>query len=184
MSQSGDDAPTGPIAGRPQPASAAGTARIRTAGEGRTRRRSVVGDVAAVALLVVAVLLPWNLYFGLGIPGSSSAVFAALLAVTLLSVVSVAVAGSWRPSGGSARLRLALNAPYLLLVLAFVGFDVFETVRWGGTVNVPGGVGPGAWLGVAGALLAVRTPVTEPGADGRRSGSSGSSATHRLRAPC
>ena len=131
----------------------------------------MVGDVAAVALLVIAVFLPWNLYFGIGIPGSSSAVFAALLAVTLLSVVSVAVAGSWRSSGaGSARLRLALNVPYLMLVLAFVGFDVFETVRWGGTVNVPGGVGPGAWLGIAGALLAVRTPVTEPGSDGRTFG--------------
>nr|WP_252980130.1 hypothetical protein [Mycobacterium riyadhense] len=41
------------------------------------------------------------------------------------------------------RLRIALNIPYLLLVLAFVGYDAFQTIRSGGTVHVPGGVGPG-----------------------------------------
>ncbi len=172
MSQSSDDAPTGPIAGRAQPTPVAGTARIRTAGGERTRRWNIIGDLTAVVLLVVAVFLPWNLYFGIGIPGSSTTVFAVLLVVTLLSLASVAVAGSWRSSGpGTGRLRLALNVPYVLLVLAFVGFDVFETVRWGGTVNVPGGVGPGAWLGIAGSLLAARTPITEPAADDRASGS-------------
>ncbi|ORV03067.1 hypothetical protein AWB93_03545 [Mycobacterium bohemicum] len=141
---------------RPAPAAPA-------AGGDRTRRSDVLGDLAAVVLLVVAALLPWNLYFGVGVPGSSTAVFAALLAVTLLSVVSVAVAGSWRsPGAGWGRLRVALNAPYVLLVLAFVVFDIVETVRWGGTVNVPGGVGPGAWLGIAGALLAARPPITAP----------------------
>ncbi len=171
MSQSSDDAPTGPIAGRAQATPAPGAARIRTAGGERTRRWNVIGDLAAVVLLVAAVFLPWNLYFGIGIPGSSTALFVVLLVVTLLSLVSVA-AGAWRSSGaGSGRIRLALNVPYVLLVLAFVGFDVFETVRWGGTVNVPGGVGPGAWLGIAGALLAARTPITEPAADDRTFGS-------------
>ena len=162
MSRSSDDAPTGPIAGRAQP-----TPAIRAAGGERTRRWNIIGDLTAVVLLVVAVFLPWNLYFGTGIPGSSTALFAVLLVVTLLSLVSVAlVAGSWRSSGArSGRLRLALNVPYVLLVLGFVGFDVFETVRWGGTVDVPGGVGPGAWLGIAGSLLAARAPTSEPATD-------------------
>lgn len=41
------------------------------------------------------------------------------------------------------QLRLGLNVPYLLLVLAFVVFDAIQTIRLGGTVHVPGGVGPG-----------------------------------------
>jgi hypothetical protein len=125
-----------------------------------TPRWERVADLTAVALLVIALFLPWNLYFGVGIPGSRAALFVALLVVTLLSVASVAAAGSWRSSGArSGRLRAALNAPYVLLVLAFVVFDVVETVRFGGSVDVPGGVGPGAWLGLAGALLAARAPV-------------------------
>ncbi|EUA53296.1 hypothetical protein I550_4932 [Mycobacterium intracellulare 1956] len=116
---------------------------------GTGRRRAIVSDATAVVLLVLAVFLPWNLYFGVGIPDSSPALFAVLLAVTVLAVAAVAVAGSWRSGGerfnpaSAARLRLALNAPYLLLVLAVVAFDAYETVRFGGTVTVPGGVGPG-----------------------------------------
>ncbi|WP_293321065.1 hypothetical protein [Mycobacterium sp.] len=119
--------------------------------------------MTAAALLVVALLLPWNLSFGFGIAGSNKIVLALLFAVTLLSLISIGIAGSWRSSSGrfpaerGARIRLALNAPYLLLVLAFVAFDVIETVRFGGTVNLPGGVGPGAWWGVAGSLLSVRS---------------------------
>ncbi|BBZ45949.1 hypothetical protein MPRM_32300 [Mycobacterium parmense] len=173
MSQSSDDTPTGPIGGRTQqtptprivrpPAAAAGGAPAKDP----LRRWNLAADLTAVALLVAALFLPWNLYFGVGIPGSNTALFAALLAVTLLSVVSVAVGGSWRSSGArvnparAGRLRLALNVPYLLLVLAFVGFDVFETVRFGGTVNLPGGAGPGAWLGIAGALLSAQVAVAE-----------------------
>jgi hypothetical protein len=117
-------------------------------------------------LLILAVFLPWNLYFGLGIPDSSATLFWVLIVVTVLAVVAVAVAGSWRSAGASfnparaARLRLALNVPYLLLVLAFVVFDAYETVRFGGTVNVPGGVGPGAWVGVAGSLLSAQAVPT------------------------
>ncbi|WP_244275257.1 hypothetical protein [Mycobacterium europaeum] len=136
-----------------------------------TRRWHVVSDLIAVALLVIALFLPWNLYFGVGIPGSSPALFAVLVAVTALSVIAVAVAGSWRSSGArfnpaaAGRLRLALNIPYALLVLGFVAFDAFQTVRFGGTVNVPGGVGPGAWAGIAGSLLSAQAVAT-----GARSG--------------
>ena len=158
VSQSSDDAPTGPIRSQePQPR----IIRSQTPETGPethtadpTGRRNIRSDLTAIALLVIAVFLPWNLYFGVGIPDSKPILFAVLLVVTLLSVLAVAVAGK------SGRLRLWLNVPYLLLVLAFVGFDAFETVRFGGTVNVPGGVGPGAWVGVAGSLLSAQTAIT------------------------
>ena len=107
--------------------------------------------ILAAVLLIGAGLLPWNLSFGVGIPDSKTALFAVLGAVTLLSLASLAASG---------RLRFALNLPYLLLVLGFVVFDVFETIRSGSGVAVPGGVGPGGWLGIAGALLAAQPAIT------------------------
>jgi hypothetical protein len=166
VSHSSDDAPTGPIHGRIQP-----SGRRKTAAPTRTRRWDIAGDLTVAALLVIALFLPWNLYFGITIAGSNKAVLAVLFAVTLLSLASVAAAGSWRSSGArfsparAARLRLGLNVPYVLLVLAFIAFDAFETVRFGGTVNVPGGVGPGAWVGIAGALLSARPVITGPEQD-------------------
>jgi hypothetical protein len=156
VSQSSDDAPTGPIAGThaPKPPAAPHPAAQPS------RRWTIAIKVKAAGLLIVGLLLPWNLYFGLGIPDSNTTLFAVLGAVTLLSLIAVVLPGTqlW--------LRLGLNVPYLLLVLAFVGFDVFETVRFGGTVTVPGGVGPGAWLGVAGALLSAQPAITEAAGDG------------------
>lgn len=181
MTQSSDDMPTGPVnglAGQPQPTPRARIIRPRATSGGVTaaapappRRWNAISDLMAIAMLVAALFLPWNLYFGVGIPHSNTTLFAVLLAVTVLSVVAVAAAGSWRSSGArfnpvrAGRLRLALNVPYVLLVLAFVGFDVFETIRFGGTVTVPGGVGPGAWLGIAGSLLSAqsRVPVARTG---------------------
>ncbi len=172
VSQSSDDTPTGPIRGHDQQAPATRIIRPHATGAagpdpaGTKRHRYIAGDLAAVALLVLAVFLPWNLYFGVGIPGSSSTLTAVLIAVTVLAVAAVAIAGSWRSTGArfnparAARLRLALNVPYLLLVLAFVVFDAYETVRFGGTVNVPGGVGPGAWAGIAGSLLSAQAVPT------------------------
>lgn len=77
--------------------------------------------------------------FRFRIPDSSKTVFGLLLAVTSLSLASLAVTFAGRRS----QLRLGLNVPYLLLVLAFVVFDAIQTIRLGGTVHVPGGVGPG-----------------------------------------
>src|SRR5262249_43334750 len=50
----------------------------------------------------------------------------------------------------------------------FVLFDVVETVRFGGSVDVPGGVGPGAWLGIAGALLSAQPVITGAMGDGEQ----------------
>ncbi|WP_260860437.1 DUF7937 domain-containing protein [Mycobacterium tilburgii] len=143
-----------------------GGATPRTARQPGTGNR--VADLAAIVLLVVAALLPWNLYFGLGIPGSNTTLFAVLIVVTVLSLIAVALPRSGSTGRG---LRFALDAPYLLLVLAFVGFDAVQTVRFGGTVTVPGGVGPGAWAGAAGVLLSAQsasTPATaaDDAADG------------------
>ncbi|WP_445164233.1 DUF7937 domain-containing protein [Mycobacterium sp. Dal123C01] len=131
------------------------------------RQRNVVTDLTAAVLLLLAPLLPWNLYFGITIPDSNTTVFAVLIAVTLLSLIAIALPGSGPARRG---LRLALNVPYLLLVLAFVGFDAFETVRFGGSVTVPGGVGPGAWLGVAGALLSTQAASGAAAVDDDASG--------------
>ncbi|WP_232022075.1 hypothetical protein [Mycobacterium basiliense] len=122
-------------------------------------------DLTGGALLVTALFFPWNLYFGFRIPGSNPYLFGVLLLVTLLSLVAVAVPylGDPKPTLVG-RLRLGLNVPYLLLLVAFVVYDVFQTIISGGTVHVPGGVGPGGWLGLAGALLSARPPTTGPSA--------------------
>jgi hypothetical protein len=140
------------------------------------RRWNIFRDVAGVVLLLLALAFPWNLYVGVAIPNSSRAVLGLLLLVTLLSLVSVATtyAGPWRLFGSRAnavlagRLRVILNIPYLLLVLAFIVFDAVQTVRYGGTVKVPGGLGPGAWLGLAGSLLCAQPVTTEVDADDDR----------------
>jgi hypothetical protein len=122
-------------------------------------------------LLLVAPLFPWNLYFGIGIPHSSGAVFALLAVVSVLSLVAIAVTyaiGSRPGNTLAGRLRVALNVPYALLVAGFVGFDVVQTVRYGGSGNVPGGVGPGAWLGIGGALLSGQPTITGTAADDDR----------------
>ena len=132
------------------------------------KRWNIGRDVAAGALLLIAPLFPWNLYFGIGIPNSSGAVFALLAGATVLSLAAIAVtyASGSRPGHTLAgRLRVALNAPYALLVVGFVGFDVVQTVRYGGSANVPGGVGPGAWLGIGGALLSAQPTITGTAAD-------------------
>jgi hypothetical protein len=163
VSQSSDDAPTGPITGtHAPPAGPAGSPSAPAAAAPRiavrpTRRGTIAISLTAAALLIVALVLPWNLYFGIGIPDSSITLFAALLAVTVLSLIALALGASGRSAGG---LRFWLNVPYLLLVLGFVGFDALETIRFGGTVTVPGGVGPGAWLGVAGALLSAQPAIS------------------------
>ena len=109
-------------------------------------RADIVEDATAAALLVAALLLAWNIHFGVGVPGSALWLFGVVIAVTLLSAASLVLR----------RHRLALNAPYLTVVAAFVGFAVVDTVRVGGTGDVPAGVGPGVLAGLAAALMALR----------------------------
>ena len=152
-----------------QNASPSGKHPVPTAAS--TKRWNVGRDVVAGVLLLIAPLFPWNLYFGVGIPNSSGAVFALLAAATVLSLAAIAVtyASGSRPGHTLAgRLRVALNAPYALLVVGFVGFDVVQTVRYGGSADVPGGVGPGAWLGISGALLSAQPAISGTAADDDR----------------
>ncbi len=86
-------------------------------------RANRVRDGIAVALLVVAVLLPWSIEFGVGVPGSSAMVFVVVGIVTLLSIAAALApyVGPWRltaPKANARRtaaVRYWLNAPYLLL---------------------------------------------------------------------
>lgn len=135
-----------------------------------TRRWNIGRDVTAVVLLCVAPALPWSLYFGAGIPGSDTRLLAVLAAATVLALGSVAVTyvGPWALLGAhpnpalAGLLRRLLSAPYLLLVLGVVIADVVQTIRYGGSAKPPGGVGPGAWLGVTGALLAGQPVLAGP----------------------
>lgn len=133
-----------------------------------TLRWNIGRDVAAAVLLLIALLLPWNLYFGGGIPNGHGLMFALLIAATVLSLGSLVVtyAGPGRMVGSRfnpvvlGRLRAWLNAPYGLLVFGVVVFEVIQAVRYGGSANVPSGVGPGAWLGIAGSLLSAQPVIT------------------------
>lgn len=131
-------------------------------------RTNRVRDGLAVALLVAGLLLPWNLEFGLGVPGSAGSTFVVLAVVTLLAVAAALAPhlGPFRLAAAksdvrrTSRIRLLLSAAYLVVVICFVGYHVVQTVRSGGTGAVPPGVGPGMLLGVAGALLAGQPPIT------------------------
>lgn len=131
-------------------------------------RTNRVRDGLAVVLLVVGLLLPWNLEFGLGVPGSAGSTFVVLAVVTLLAVAAALAPhlGPFRLAAPksdvrrASRIRLALSAAYLVVVICFVGYHLVQTVRSGGTGAVPPGVGPGMLLGVAGALLAGQPPIT------------------------
>ncbi|WP_454788523.1 DUF7937 domain-containing protein [Mycolicibacterium lutetiense] len=131
-------------------------------------RTNRVRDGLAVLLLVIAMLLPWNLEFGVGVPGSAGSTFVLLAVVTLLAIAAALAPhlGPFRLGAGksdvrrTSRIRLVLSAAYLIVVVCFVGYHVVQTVRGGGTGAVPPGVGPGMLLGVAGALLAGQPPIT------------------------
>ncbi|MBO0679105.1 hypothetical protein JRC04_16700 [Mycolicibacterium sp. S2-37] len=146
-----------------------------TVGPGRSpraghvpRRANLVRDAVAVVLLVLALLLPWNLDFGLGAFGATGTLWALVIVVTLLAISAVvdAYVGKLRLSNPDldvrllSRVRLAVCLPYLLTAIGFVGYHLMETVRDGGTGLVPPGIGPGLICGLAGAVLAAQPPIT------------------------
>jgi len=131
-------------------------------------RANILRDGVAVALLLVALLLPWNLDFGLGIPGTDGALIAVVAVITLLSVLAALTphVGPFRLTRPdqdvkrTSRTRLLLGIAYPIVAIGFVVYQVVETERVGGTGLVPPGIGPGLLLGVAGALLAAQPPIT------------------------
>lgn len=135
-----------------------------------TRSWNIGRDVTAAVLLCAASVLPWNLFFGVGTATADPRLQAAGTAATVLALGSLAATyvGPWRITGAHPNprllglLRLTLAAPYLALVLGVVAFDAVQTIRYGGSAQPPGGVGPGAWLGAAGALLAAQPVLAGP----------------------
>lgn len=131
-------------------------------------RTNMVRDGVAVALLLIALLLPWNLEFGIGIPGSNGLFFVLVIFVTLLAVGAALAphVGPFRLAAAepdvrrTSLIRLLLSVAYLVLALGFVGYHLVQTVWDGGTGLTPPGVGPGLIVGVGGALLAAQPPIT------------------------
>lgn len=131
-------------------------------------RANRVRDGFAVLLLVLGLVLPWNLDFGLGVPGSDGLVFALVAVITVLAVLAALAphVGPFRLAGAgadvhrAARVRLLLCIAYVVVAIGFVGYQLLETWRGGGTGLTPPGVGPGLLLGVGGALLAGQPPIT------------------------
>ncbi|OBB57083.1 hypothetical protein A5757_20800 [Mycobacterium sp. 852013-51886_SCH5428379] len=132
------------------------------------RRANMVRDGVAVVLLVLALLLPWNLDFGLGAFGNNATLWAVVVVATLLAISAVvdAYVGKLRLANPDldvrmlSRVRLIVCLPYFVTAIGFVGYHLAETVQDGGTGLVPPGVGPGLIVGLAGALLAAQPPIT------------------------
>ena len=133
-----------------------------------TQRWNVGRDVCAAILLVIALLLPWSIHFGVGVPNSNGLLFALLIVVTLASLAAVGLRYVGLADARLDRLRLVLNAPYLVLVAAFIVFTIVDAVRYGGSTTLPSGVGPGAWFGLGGALLGAQPLITDTAADEQR----------------
>jgi len=114
---------------------------------------AVVRDAVAGALLVLGLVLPWNIYFGVGTGTVTIWVYAVLIIVTVLSIAGLVLG---RSAPESTRLPLFLNIPYLVVVVGFLGFTIVQAFRHGGTGAVPPGIGPGALAGLAGSVLAAR----------------------------
>lgn len=131
-------------------------------------RSNTVRDGLAVALLVVALLLPWNLDFGLVVPGSDGLLFGLVAVVTLLALAAALAphVGPFRLTAAqpdvrrTSRIRLLLSVSYPIVAVGFVGYHLVQTVRDGGTGLVPPGVGPGLIVGIGGAMLAAQPPIT------------------------
>ncbi|WP_041311268.1 DUF7937 domain-containing protein [Mycobacterium sp. JS623] len=131
-------------------------------------RTNNVRDSVAVGLLVLALLLPWSLDFGLGVPGSNGLLFVLVGVVTLLALGAALAphVGPFRLDGQQSdvrrisRIRLLLSIPYPVVAACFVGYHLVQTVRDGGTGLTPPGIGPGLIVGLGGATLAAQPPIT------------------------
>ncbi|WP_307856946.1 DUF7937 domain-containing protein [Mycolicibacter acidiphilus] len=119
--------------------------------------------MVAAALLVSAMLLPWNVHVGFGVDETPGWVVALLSSATVSALVALFVGLDNGPTDAdhtrSVTPRLLLVMPYLVLVAAFVLVSIVDAIRFGGNGVVPPGIGPAVWTGLAGALLAARYPI-------------------------
>jgi hypothetical protein len=134
----------------------------------RARRWDVGRDACAAVLLVVALVVPWNVSFGLGVPNHTWWLYAVVVGTTMLALVALAAShgGTLSKSESADKVRLGLTAPYLLVLVGFVGFAVYDFFVLSGGGATPPGVGPGVLVGAAGAFLAAQ-PILASG-DGHR----------------
>ena len=131
-------------------------------------RANLVRDGVAIALLVISLFLPWNLDFGLGIPGNDGSLFLVAVVVTLLAILAALTphVGPFRLTAPdqnvrrTSRYRLLLGLAYFVVAIGFVVYQLLETWHNGGTGLVPPGIGPGLLLGIGGAVLASQPPIT------------------------
>lgn len=128
----------------------------------RPVRWNVARDASAAVLLVVALTVPWNVSFGLGLPNHTWWLYAVVVGATLLALVALAASngGPLSESESIDKVRLGLTAPYLLVLLGFVGFAVYDFVVLSGGGTTPPGVGPGVLVGAAGACLTAQPVLT------------------------
>ncbi|WP_286171782.1 hypothetical protein [Mycobacterium sp. BK086] len=132
------------------------------------RRFNMLRDIVAMLLLAAALLVPWNLQFGVGVPDSPTRLYLVVILATLLSSCAVATSFVSRLDPTLVnRARFWLNVPYVIVVAGFVLFGTVQSVRYSGNGEVPPGVGPAVWTGLAGSLLAAQ-PVLGSQVDGFR----------------
>jgi len=136
----------------------------------RPVRWNTVRDVVAALLLLLALAVPWNVSFGLGMPNRMWWLFAVVVGATLLALVALAAShgGPLAASESIDKARLGLTAFYLLVVLGFVGFAIFDFAYLSGGGATAPGIGPGAMVGAAGAFLAAQPVLRGDDGEGRR----------------
>ena len=155
---------------RPHPAADPATETAPEAPDApRSRRWDVVRDACAAVLLVLALVVPWNVSFGLGLPNHTWWLYAVVTGATMLALVALAAShgGPLSKSEAIDKVRLGLTAPYLVVLVGFVGFAIYDFVVISGGGATPPGIGPGVLVGAAGAFLAAQ-PVLAGGDDHRR----------------
>src|SRR6478672_8532915 len=105
----------------------------------RLQRANTIRDAVAGFVIILGVLLPWNVYFGITIAGTVGWLIGLLILVTLISLTALVLShlGPFSIRLASIdltalnRLRLTMNIPYLVVAIGFVVFDVVQSVRMG-----------------------------------------------------
>lgn len=121
------------------------------------RSPDAILDGISAVLLILSLLFPWNIHFGLGIRDTTGWIFVLIFVAALAPIASVITSHTGGDLAGKlAKRRLLLTAPYLAAVLIFIGFTILQSFRLGGTGAPPPGIGPGLLLGLAGAILVCR----------------------------
>src|SRR5437588_165316 len=92
-------------------------------------RWNIGADAVGGVLLLVALALPWNLYFGMGIAGSSKAVLGVVMVVTVLSVGLLAATCAGRLARWLVGARMIGYASIVGAALSFM-FVLFWRVRY------------------------------------------------------